>query len=664
MIRYSALFLILLAFSLPETFAQTKDIGGPAIDPAPEPSQSLEQLLVEAQALFAEKRPLDARVKLQKALQIAPEDYRPHFFLGIYYLTEVAHFPMADKYLSASEQLFRKKFGSEEDGTLKQEGWRQNALILQYLTEAKLNLDRYETALKYADRFGKTYWDDWYPGTKAWILMKLRRVDEAIREAQIGVLRGADETRTYNILGILYSLKGNRRLALQAFRQAIRAELSSGYANQAATPLNNAGEVYRELFQDDMAEASWLRALQLPDGCDHILPSLNLTLLYIDQLRLFQAERALADFEACFAQRSLRSDTEHRALLALARGKIALRQGNIPKALGLLEQASERQQWYGKIGTNANDLKFAAAESLGQAYAAEASRLLDVPTGTTAERVFNRAKSSWLTFRAWWQNRKAREVAIKELNDFEDLYVRNTDAMLEYPTLGTVMTGIPEAELASRLTRMKEEDPRDGSKPFYDLYLAEQQVASGATTKTIELLEKIRSSLREVDILAKAETLGLLIRAREQQDGFFSGVGKAEAQKIQGLKEELFDLLPAQLRILDLALPVSVSTNGTALSATLLQELLRRRFAQVDGSPRYSLTIQTDDSVSGRTEINLSIVDTRRQLVVTSLREAADLDKGEEVALLNEFLDKVFGYRFDATAAPVPKLELLEDDAS
>lgn len=655
-----ALLLLLILFLSGNTFAQTT--VGSTIDPlSPSSTDTVESLIAEAQSLFLDKRPLDARAKLQQALQIAPNDYRPNFYLGVYYLTEVAHFQLADKYLSRSEAFFRKEFGSEEDGTLSVDQWRQNARLIQYLTEAKLNLDDYKAALKYADRFGRTYWDDWYPGTKAWILMKLRRVDEAIREAQMGVLRGADETRTYNILGILYSLKGNRRLALQAFGQAIKAELSLGSGNQAATPLNNAGEVYRELFQDDLAEASWIRALQLPDGCDHILPSLNLTLLYIDQLRLFQAERSLADFEACFAQRSMRADTEHRALIALARGKIALREGDIPKSISLLQEAADRQQWYGKIGTDANDLKFAAAQALSQAYLAEAARLRDIPRSNIFLKLFDRFGSIVMRFRSWWQRRGALQTAVSDLEDFEDLYIRNTDSMLEYPTLGTIFKGVPQSEAKARLEKMKRDDSRNEAAPFYDLFRMEKEVFDGSSKETISALEEILNKLREVDSLAKAEATGLLIKALKDQRGFFSGLSKDQEVRIVRLEENLFNTLPSHLRVLDLSLPVTVAVAGTPLSKDLKKELLSRRFYESPLALRYQLRIETDGVVgSDASQITLTLFDIPRETSVVSLYET--VKAGDEAGFLSSFLDKVFGYRVDAQAAPLPKLELFSNE--
>src|SRR5690606_2603565 len=106
----------------------------------------------------------------------------------------------------------------------------------------------------------------------------------------------------------------------------------------------------------------------------------------IDELRLFAAERALADFEACFAERSIRTDTEHRSLIALSRGRIMLRKGEIDAAVEQMTIALERQQWFGKIGTDINDMRLAAHVSLAQALDAKRATLADTHVESFSKR--------------------------------------------------------------------------------------------------------------------------------------------------------------------------------------------------------------------------------------------------------------------------------------
>jgi tetratricopeptide (TPR) repeat protein len=667
------LFATFVTLATPATAqnAELRHASGDSTAPVADKASSteLETLLAEARDLFIQRKPIDARAKLQKALKLAPKDYRPHMQLGEYYLIEVAHFRLAHKYLRTAEDLFEKKYGSDRNDTLDRTMWKDHANLLYLLAETRLNLDNYQGALDTLDRFGGLYWKDSYPGTRAWVLMKLKRLDEAIVTAQSGLLRGAELGRTYNILGILMSVKGSRSLSLDAFARAIQAEKALGSLGQPATPLNNAGEVYRELFQDDMAEAAWLQALRLPDGCDHILPSLNLAVLKIDELRLFQAERILDDFVACFAQNSIRSDTEHRALIALARGRIALRSGDTNKAISDLNDALERQQWFGKIGTNANDVQFATLISLSQSLAARANVLRDTTYDSLSESIAATAEIPLLELRSWWLTRRALAFALDELHDLEDLSVRNTDTMLEYPSLGRTIAGYPFDSLNRRIKRIKAEDNRAVANLYYMVYLGTNALAHGNPEKAIKLLEPSIQGLREIDRLIKAEALSQYIPARKQSRSWFGSLAKKEKIKDQKLLEELFALLPSHVRYNDLSLPVTTAIHASNedakdLATELEEVLLNRRFHTVDESiysPAHQLSIKvgTHDTPNGLGyDVSIRLIKTRNKQVIAEISRATTNDKIADIT--NDFHDQAFRHRSDPPAAPVPNLDIVQ----
>ncbi len=630
--------------------------------------KSLEEVLDEANMLFRTDRPLDARTKLLKALEIAPSDYRPHMLLGAYYLSEVGHFRLALRYLRQAEELFEKKYGSERLGNLDTSVWQEHARLLYLMSEARLNLDNYEGALKTLDRFGALYRDSWYPGTRAWVLMKLKRVDEAIQVARSGLILGAEPGRTYNILGILLSMKGHRELSLEAFGRAINSELLLGTLGQAATPLNNSGEVYREIFQDDLAEASWLKALQLRDGCDHILPSLNLAILYTDELRLFQAQRTLDDFKACFAQNALRSDTEHRGLLALAEGRLLLRQGDAEKALPLLQQALEREQWFGKIGTNENDLRFAATITMAQTLRAIYSEQKDLISENVSARLMNAVQSPLLPLRAWWYERRAREIALDELENFEDLFIRNTDTMVEYPTLGDVTKGFPVNSFKTRISKMLSTDTREGARPFYKLYLAENLLAHGKTKEGVLKLEESLRELRPIDRLARAQTLALLESTQKTNTGWFSGKNQNEELRSIARRKELFSLLPSHFRYYDLLLPVTVvkrssQTADNELLQTISSELLERRFVEESALlTDYRLEVALNPIAGKEGRLKLGLMLYQENSLISQATGEVSLDGEERSKVMNEFIAVTFRHKADPEPEPVPELKMFSSD--
>jgi len=81
-------------------------------------SLSFDSLLEESRLLLSGGRPIDARAKLQQALALRPNDYRPHMLLGQYYLFNVAHFKLAYRYLKTAEKHFSTVYGSDLDGSL------------------------------------------------------------------------------------------------------------------------------------------------------------------------------------------------------------------------------------------------------------------------------------------------------------------------------------------------------------------------------------------------------------------------------------------------------------------------------------------------------------------------------------------------------------------
>lgn len=518
--------------------------------------KSAEQLLLEGTVLLEQERLLDGRTKLLRALKKDPTSYRAHMMLASYYSMHVGHYRLALKYVRQAKALFEQQHGAPPyHDPVRQ---REHAHLLYLLSQVRLDLDNYQGALDVLDEFSSYgYFYSWYPGSRAWILMKLGRLDEAIKVARLGIIAGAEPGRTLNMLGILLSMKDEREAALQVFRDAITYEFSLGSMGQPATPLNNSGEVYREMFQEDRAEASWLRATSLPDGCQHVLPSLNLALLYFDQLNLSGAKRTIDNFESCVAQYPLRNGEEHRALVHLARGRIDLLSGRIEGAVAHFEEAVQRRQWFGKIGTSEEDLAAGANFSLAQALEYRANiRSRTLHDGVIAKLEALRAQT-YDRLRAWWLKRRVRQILSEELSDFEDLTVRNTDSMLEYPTLGSLLRGFPKRPILDRIAREEQRDPRPEARPFYLLYRAERLLEAGALTEARALLGEVLHLVRpRYDDLLRAHALALRMQ--------LSTPGGSEYNV---LAVELFKLNRAHLRNHGLALPAQFRGAEEARSA-------------------------------------------------------------------------------------------------
>lgn len=520
--------------------------------------KSPEELIMEGTLLLQDERPLDARTKLLKALQKDPKQYRAHMLLAGYYMVHVGHFRLALKYTKQALALFQEKNGQPPYRDIIPQSEHEQLLYL--LSQARLNLDDYQGALSVLDEFSSHgYTSEWYPGSRSWILMKLGKLDEAVRVARLGLISGLEPGRSLNMLGILLSMRGDRQASLQVFRDAIAYELSLGPTGQPATPLNNMGEVYKEIFDEERAESAWLRSTSMPDGCEHVLPALNLALLYIEKLNFSGAKRAIDNFESCVAQFPLRNGEEHRALVNLARGRIALHTGHIDTALSHLAQALQYQQWFGKIGTNQDDMRAAALSSLSVALHARNNQLDFIRHSSIGEWVRAQAEKASNSVRAWWSMRRARQVLTEDLLNLEDIYIRNTDSLMEYGTFGSVLAGLPTTALERRIQQELAIDNRPEAVRYYDAYLAENYLEHGHSSKALRLLNDVINLSRPgSDNLLRLHAL--LLNLGELEPG---------SARYAAVANQAFALSRASLRNYGFALPVNYASEDDDIVAEL-----------------------------------------------------------------------------------------------
>lgn len=471
-------------------------------------SKTSQQLVEAAELLLQDERPLDARSKLLAALSKDPKNYRAHVLLSGYYLVHVGHFRLALKYIQQAARLFTEQHGEPPYADLITQ--LEHAQILEILSQVELNLDDYEGALRTLDTFASfDYFQDWYPGSRSWVLMKLGRLDEAIQVARLGILAGAEAGRTLNILGILLSIKGESQASLDIFRRATAYEFSRGSDGQPSTPLNNSGEVYREIFDEPNAERSWLRALALPDGCEHVLPSFNLMTLRLEALRVRDASQVMDNFESCIAQYPLRNGEEHRALVNLARGRIALYAGDSERSEEELRAGLRKQQWFGKIGSQASDFEAAARSTLASTLKRKRARLAAVVPSSIFDSLRLQLQRALLTVEIAWQSRKALQLLMTE-SDFEDLYVRHSDSLLDYALLGESLEHLPRRPAQKLIDTQAGEDSRPEATAYYRAYLGELLLTSTGS-QSLKNLERSLSACRSpADAALRVHLLTLL----------------------------------------------------------------------------------------------------------------------------------------------------------
>jgi tetratricopeptide (TPR) repeat protein len=557
-------------------------------------NKTAEELVREASLLLATERPLDARTKLLKAIQKDPNEYKAYYLLSGYYLVHVGHYRLALKYIRRAQELFEKENGTPPYAS--QLLQLEHGNLLYYLSQCRLNLDNYQGALDALDEYHRNgYRAEWYPGARSWVLMKLGRVQEAIKIARQGLLTGAESGRTLNMLGILLSMNDQPQEALEVFRQAIAYEFSQGSDGQPATPLNNAGEVYKEIFDDVKAESTFLRATSLPDGCEHVLPSLNLTLLYIEQLKTDAALSTMDAFQRCIAQFPLRNNEEHAALVNLARGRIDLHTGNVDRAIKRFETALQGTQWFGKIGTNQDDLVVAATISLAQALLRQNNLLSFHQANTWGEWLKQKETIASNSVRAWWLMRRARQMLIDDLHDIEDLTIRNTDSLLEYPTLGEVLAGLSGSALSRRIEAQRAKDSRAIAGIFYDAYLAESESSGLFSGSANEKFESVMQRGREgFDTLLKTHaSLRRMLALSPNSESY------------RELAYRVFYTVAPELRNYGFKLPVELNLSGTD-SRSMRSAIEAGPFREAAGKGNLCSIATADSTTPGKLALRFS----------------------------------------------------------
>jgi hypothetical protein len=262
-----------------------------------------------------------------------------------------------------------------------------------------------------------------------------------------------------------------------------------------------------------------------------------------------------------------------------------------------------------------------------------------------------------LEIRAWWNERPARELTVDELENFEDLYIRNTDAMLEYGTLGTFAASFPRTSIERKLDRMEQTDSRPDAHTHYSLYRAEALLKAGRAQEANQLLASLK--WREIDRLAQAQALAVQIKAQQSSFTWLSRPDEKQKRELAELKERLFSLLPSHLRYAGAPLPVKLPDySSQPVAKEIASRLTHRRFEPSSSASRYTLSVNlaADGDKSG--PVTISLYDEQAAQVIASVN--GYVKDGDSSQLVNSFIHKAFSHRGDPPAAPLPKLDFLE----
>jgi hypothetical protein len=173
-----------------------------------------------------------------------------------------------------------------------------------------------------------------------------------------------------------------------------------------------------------------------------------------------------------------------------------LHTGHVDSAIAHLDEALQSRQWFGKIGTDEEDLEAGAMISLAQSLQAKNDRMNFYQFRSWSEHLDWLRQKSINAIRGWWLMRRARQLMAEDLNDLEDLNIRNTDSLIEYSTFGDLLAGFPRRTLERRIALEGKQDERSGALPYYKAYLAENELGHGHEREAFALINEVEQYAR------------------------------------------------------------------------------------------------------------------------------------------------------------------------
>jgi hypothetical protein len=190
--------------------------------------------------------------------------------------------------------------------------------------------------------------------------------------------------------------------------------------------------------------------------------------------------------------------------------------------------------------------------------------------------------------------------------------------MLEYPTLGRTLAGLPAYILEKRIEVEKKDDRRKDSRLYYDTFLAENLLSKGEDKQAIALFNTIISKARpKYDDALKLNAILLKLTTLDDL-----------SPEYRKLAKKAFTMSRASLTNNGLRLPVNISLEGKSV----IEEL--------DGS-----AFMVDNSLEQEFIVSYSQVDDLHSLRFSSrskLIPSVTVQGGELTDVINKFTDEVF----------------------
>ena len=605
----------------------------------------------EQQALLAieDKKYVLLREMAQKLLadDKTKDLYSTYYFMGYVLHHAEGDLPRAHWYLDQAMDRFDKQYGNPPSYSAPW-GWAEKIIMEQAMVTGEMDL--YEEQIKTWTRLD-ALWTHYGRHLSAihafysWPLMKLGREKEAREKLQMALRDGESEfavTQVLNSLGALEMETDHLQAGARAFGKLLEVVERNGW-NMTVTYLRNAGESAACLLEFDEAERLFLKSTEYFDPDAFSNPWWDLATLYLGQGRYSEAVSALKKCNEWTHKSEPFLEQQTWAANKQLSCEILLQLGMTEEAYTIAKRFVERPDRKG--GDSVQRDQWAAANMIIFREAANARR-----HAVQEEMVWSKGKAWWkllweqrsLAWEAYLKGQQAASCIVSHgrlLSCLRYAYAPGTVLIpnyvrLELATLlgpGTTLAALDQLE-------SKHFETLELERPYLNAIRFEALARAGRSSEALSSLEKVLHDLPASEVLLKTR-----VQARAAK----LYVNAGDLTKALPLIQEVMQKSPCFMRNLQLALPVSFSSDGSAVAQAVI-DMCRHspRFSEADGAFQVEVTASSARLLGPDKS-------------VLSVAELGTLKKGEEAApkLTEALHDRFFAAPIDLSQIDIGSLD-------
>jgi tetratricopeptide (TPR) repeat protein len=605
----------------------------------------------EQDALLAieSKKYVRLRELAQKMLSdpATKELYTTFYFMGYVLHHAEGDLPRSHWYLDQAMAKFDQKYGNPPSYSAPW-GWMEKIILEQAMVTGEMDL--YEEQIKTWDRLDKL-WSHYGRHLAAiqafysWPLMKLGREQEAREKLRQALRDGESEfavTQVLNSLGALEMETDHLQAGARAFGKLLESVDRNGW-QMTVTYYRNAGEAAACLLQFDEAERLFLKSTEYFDPDAFSNPWWDLATLYLSQGRYAEAVSALKkchkwtyQSEPFLAQQTWAANQQLTC-------EILLQLGMTEQAFKIAQGFVERPDRKG--GDSVQRDQWAAANMIIFREAANARR-----HAIQEQMVWTRGKAWWkllwqqrdLAWQAYLKGQQAAASLVSHgrlLTCLRYTYAPGTVLIpnyvrLELPTLlgpGTTLAALDQLE-SKRFETLELE------RPYLNAIRFEALARAGRRQEALTRLEPILKELPTSEVLMRTRVVARAAKLYLQA---------GDMTRALPLIQEVMEKSPCFMRNLQIALPVSYSSDGSDIAEKVIGMCRRSpRFSEAEGA----FQVEVNKSSARLLGPDKSVL---------SQAEMEPLKKGEEAApkLAEALHDRFFAAPIDLSQLDVGSLD-------